>query len=134
MRVIGTHVEAALLRGVADAARLDVGDREKPIMIVEEVRTLDWASATFVGARISMALRLEGEGGAIESALRDLGARLPDWEFRIHGQIVAEIGLVSDVHGTDLAGDVHAGPGHVPSLGPSTVSRPFVVEALTILD
>jgi hypothetical protein len=134
MRVIRAHVEAALLRGVAGAARLDAGDREKPIMVVEEIRSRDWASATFVGALVSMELRLEGQTAAVETAMAELGARLPDWEFRIPGQIVAEIGLMPAAHDTGSADSLAAGSGRVPNLGPSTVSRLFVIEALTILD
>ena len=134
MQVIKTHVEAALLRGVAAAARLDLDDREKPILVVEEICTMDWASATFVGARITMALRLEGMPDAVETALGNLAERLPDWEFRIAGQIVADIGLLEDWHDSDPSGRISAEAGRVPSFGPSTVSRPFVVEALTVLD
>lgn len=133
-RVIKAHVEAALLRGVAGAARLNAEDRKKPIMVVEEIRTRDWASATFVGALVSMALRLEGEEAAVTAAMAELGARLPDWEFRIPGQIVADIGLLPDAHDTRSPDSEALGNGRVPNLGPSTVSRLFVVEALTIID
>jgi|GEM_PF-3918303 len=139
MRIIKSHVEAALLRGIAGAARLDADDREKPIMIVEEVLTEDWASATFLGARITIALRFEGEAAAVEAAFAELGERLQDWEFRLAGQIVADIGLVSGADGTEQLGtivpkDTVPNLAAVPSLGPSTVSRPFVIEALTIID
>lgn len=133
-RVIRTHVEAVLLRGIADAAKLDAADREKPMLIVEEICSRDWASATFVGARITMALRLEGERAGVAAALAALDARLPDWEFRIPGQIVADIGLPADGLDAMMSELGAAGSGRVPNAGPSTVSCPFVVEALTIVD
>jgi hypothetical protein len=134
MRMIRTSIEAALLRGVAEAARLDAADREKPMLVVEEIRSLDWASATFVGARITLALRLEGEAASVRDALAALAARLGDWEFRIPGQIVADIGLVTDHDDATAPDSRNVGSGRVPKLGPSTVSCPFVVEALTIID
>ena len=134
MRVIKAHVEAALLRGVAGAARLDAADREKPILVVEEVQTRDWASATFVGALVRLELRLDGTLAGVKFAMEALQARLHDWEFRIPGHIVADIGLLPEIHETRLPDSCADGIGRVPSLGPSTVSRPFVIEALTILD
>jgi len=134
MRVIKSHAEAASLRGIAGAARLDANDREKPIMIVEEVITEDWASATFLGARITLALRFEGGAEAVEAAYAALCERLQDWEFQLAGQIVADIGVMFDAYDTQAPGAFTPSLASVPSLGPSTVSRPFVIEALTIID
>ncbi len=134
MRTIHNHVEAALLRGIAGAARLDPADRVKPIMIVEEIRTIDWASATFIGARITLRLRLEGAAHAVEQAVAALAERLPDWEFRIGGQIVADIEFSHDERDTERAEAEGLSSDIVPSPGPSTVSRPFVVYALVVID
>ena len=134
IRVITSHVEAALLRGVAGAAQLDIEDRQKPILIVEEVLTEDWASATFLGARITLALRLQGEAAAVDTAFAALKDRLPDWEFRLVGQIVADVAFASDADRIGEPDGAVASFAAIPSLGPSTVSRPFVIEALTIID
>jgi regulator of RNase E activity RraA len=93
MRPVGNHVHAAILRAVAAQAGLDPVDREKPIMVVEEVRSTDWASATFVGARHEFALRLCGSAGAVADAVARLVAGLAECDIPISGQIVADIGL-----------------------------------------
>jgi len=134
MKTIQNHVEAALLRGIAGAAQLDATDRKKPMLVVEEIQSLDWASATFLGARINLALRLDGEAQAVDTALAALAARLPEWEFRITGQIVADIELNLCTPDTTIAGALDACGDIVPSPGPSTVSRPFVVHTLLIID
>ncbi|WP_439532303.1 hypothetical protein [Polymorphobacter sp.] len=134
MRNRQDHVETALLRGISSAAKLDVGDREKPILAVEEIRTVDWASVTFIGARVTLMLRLIGTAHAVAEAFDALAARLPDWEFRIAGQIVADIELSPDSQDADGPNGDAAGNGHVPITGPFTVSRPFTVNILTIID
>lgn len=130
MRPLKSQVEAALLRGIAAAARLDAADRQKPILILQEIRSVDWCSITFVGARHSFDLRLDGTADAIDDALQALALRLPDWEFRITGHLVADIELAS-AEDLDTPQD---NSGDVSNRGPSTVSRSFVVNALTIID
>lgn len=130
MRPFKSAIESAVLRGIAAAAGLDASDREKPILIVEEIRTLDWASVTFIGARHIFDLRLDGAPGSIAEALVALSARLPDWEFRIPGHIVADIELA----GVETLDPSQSDPGEVSNCGPSTVSRPFVVNVITIVD
>jgi hypothetical protein len=91
MRPVGNHVHAAILRAIAAEAGTDSDDREKPILIIEEIRMTDWASATFVGARHEIDVRLDGEPGAIALALERLTSRLPERDIPISGHIVAEI-------------------------------------------
>jgi hypothetical protein len=93
MRPIGNHVHAAILRAVAAQAGLDPANREKPILLVEEVRSTDWASATFVGARHEFDLRLVGKETAVADAIDRLVTGLGDCDIPISGQIVADIGL-----------------------------------------
>jgi len=73
-----------------------------------------WASATFVGARHSLALKLKGPDNAGRAAM--LAARLPDAEFSIAGHIVA-----------DACADEH----HPAADGSATVMR---LSILTIED
>jgi hypothetical protein len=91
MRPFGNHVHVALLRAIAFEAGLDGGDREKPILIVEEIRSVDWASATFIGARHEIDLRFEGPAAAVAAAADRLVEALPDADIPICGHIVAEI-------------------------------------------
>lgn len=130
MRPFKSAVEAALLRGIAAAAGLDAEDREKPTLVVEEIRSLDWASVTFIGARHCFELRFDGSVEAVEEAAQALALRIPDWEFRIPGHIVADIELAS----VECLDTSHSDPGEVRNAGPSTVSHSFVVNALTIID
>jgi hypothetical protein len=134
MHVIQHHIEAALLRGIAGAARLDALDRQKPMLIVEEIETVDWASATFIGARITLHLRLEGPAFPVSAAFEALEERLTDWEFRVSGQIVADIELDARDEATAEQGTGRAEIESIASIGPSTVSRPFRVNVLTIID
>jgi hypothetical protein len=130
MRPFKTAIEAALLRGIAAAAELDAMNREKPILVVEEIRSVDWASITFIGVQHTFELRFDGDPEGIEEAIQALALRIPDWEFRIPGQIVADIELAS-VETLDTS---HCDPGEVSNSGPSTMSRSFVVNAFTIVD
>lgn len=119
---------AALLRGIAAAAGLDSTDREKPILVVEELRSHDWASATFVGFTHSFNLRLVGPATAVAAAVDALALRLPDWEFHLPGHIVADIAVApAEQERIDE-------PAIVAIPGPSTVSHPLVVNTLIIID
>lgn len=130
MRPFKTAIEAALLRGIAAAAELDSADREKPILVVEEIRSVDWASITFIGVQHCFELRFDGHPEGIEDAMQALALRIPDWEFRIPGHIVADIELAS----AETLDTSHSDPGEVSNAGPSTVSHSFVVNVLTIVD
>ena len=94
MRSTANHVQAAIMRAVAAQAGLDGADREKPILIVEAVRSVDWASATFVGARHEFDIRIIGDHAAVAQAVDLLVAGLADRDIPISGQIVAEIAVV----------------------------------------
>jgi hypothetical protein len=91
MRPVGNHVHAAILRAIVDEAGTDGADREKPILVIEEIRSTDWASATFVGARHEMEIRLDGEAGAVAATISRLVSGLPERDIPICGHIVAEI-------------------------------------------
>lgn len=92
MRPVGNHVHAAILRAIVAEAGLDGMDRKKPILVVEQVSSVDWASATFIGARHDFEIRISGNLEAVEDAARRLVTGLPDRDIPIAGQIVAEIG------------------------------------------
>lgn len=130
-------IEAALLRGIAAAAGLDAADRQKPLLIVEELRTHDWASATFEGARHEFDLRLDGSAQAVQAAWALLAASLREWNFTMRGHIVADIDLARPTAAPrpEVTSDV-AGQETAEALmpGPSTVSQPFTVNILTIID
>lgn len=79
-RPLWHEVTAALLTLAEGKAEL-VSHSERP-----------WASATFSGARHEVVLRFEGiEAAIIGEALIEL---LPEHEFAIGGQLVADCGLV----------------------------------------
>lgn len=119
MRPIGNHVHAAILRAIVAEAGLDLGDREKPMLVVEQINSVDWASATFIGARHDLELRISGDPQAVEDAKCRLIAGLPDREIPIKGQIVAEIGV-------DLVAEDKR------NLNMTTIT--LMVNALTIID
>ncbi len=63
-------------------------------MVLEEIRSRSWASATFAGARHELSFRIEGSGAlrAADGFLATLG----DAKFDLRGHILADIALVSD--------------------------------------
>jgi hypothetical protein len=93
MRAQCNHVHAAVLRAVSAIAGCDPADRQKPVLIVEAASSADWASVTFVGARHSLELRLEGEAAAVAAACARLAGRLGDHDIPVAGQIVADIAV-----------------------------------------
>lgn len=93
MRPVGNHIQASLLRAIAASAGLSIKDREKPTLIIEEIRSSDWASATFIGATHDFDIRIEGECDSVETAVERLLAALPEQEIPIAGHIVAEIAV-----------------------------------------
>lgn len=119
MKTMGNHVHAAVLRAVAAEAGLSAADREKPIMIVEDVRSTDWASATFVGARHEIDLRLEGPQAGLDTAIERLVSGITEREIVVAGQIVAEIGVT-------------LGAQNKPNVNLSV--RSLTVNVLTIMD
>lgn len=91
MRPVRTHVQAAILRAIAAEAGLDGTDRQKPILVIEDLVSTDWASATFVGAQHVITVRVAGEAGAVAAAIDRMVAGLPERDMPICGHIVAEI-------------------------------------------
>ena len=63
-------------------------------LVVEEVRSRSWASATFAGARHELTFRVKGPGAgeASEEFVRHLEAA----EFPLRGHVMADIALVSE--------------------------------------
>jgi hypothetical protein len=130
MRTIGNHREMAILRAVAGLAGLaevsmaasgstvSLENRQKPILVIEEIRSTDWASATFAGAIHEFELRIEGIAAHVAAALEAL-AGLPDLEIPMSGHFVAEIGMV---------------PGAQFNISDNMVSQTLTVNALTIID
>ena len=118
MRPAGHHVAAALLRAIAVIAGVSATDRQKPIMIVEDSVSSDWASATFVGATHALSLRFEGSAEAVAAVFRAL-ADLADREISIPGHIVAELVAL---------------PGPTQNMPDSMVAKSLTVNILTIID
>ena len=119
MRTLTGPVANAILRQIGVLVRIDPNDREKPILIIEDIESVDWASLTFVGQRHIFTLRLEGPAAAISAAQAQLGAALASSEIALAGGFVAEI--CAD------AGDCRALPD-------GRTAWQFRVEALSIRD
>lgn len=105
MRPIATHIETLLLRAVAAAAGIASTDRQKTVMIVEELLSRDWASLTFVGALHEMRLRLEGPAAETRAAAATLAATIGERDIALPGHFVAEIEVTAgtaDVMAEDM--------------------------------
>lgn len=63
-------------------------------LMVEEVRSRSWASATFMGARHELSLRITGDDAG--KAVDDFLTNLDTAEFKLRGHVLADIALVSD--------------------------------------
>ena len=63
-------------------------------MVIEEIRSRSWASATFAGARHELTFRIEGEGA--DAAAELFLATLTEAEFELRNHILADIALVAD--------------------------------------
>lgn len=83
MRPQTDRAQAAILRHVA-AIAAPLGAR----LVIEELRSRDWASLTLVGARHELDVRLDGPGAA--AAMAAVAERLPGEAISISGQILAE--------------------------------------------
>jgi hypothetical protein len=86
MKLVLSPAAAGLLRALLARAGID---RDR--ILLTEFRSIDWQSLTFIGERHEMELRIPGPD-AMGIAER-LVAGLQDAEFRIPGQIVADIRL-----------------------------------------
>ena len=87
MRTLNRDATTALIRGVG------MHFSEFDCFGIEEVVSRAWASATFMGARHELTLRLSGDRAeaAADAFLHDL----EDKEFDLRGHILADIRLVS---------------------------------------
>ena len=83
-------------------------------ILLTDLRSTDWQSLTFVGEQHQMSFSLPGPGA--DDLLERLTAGLEDAEFRLSGQVVADIAV--------------AGP---PVRAPDG-SISFTIEALTIAE
>lgn len=118
MRTPGNHITAALLRAVASCAGLSALDRQKPIIVVEDAVSTDWASATFVGATHVLCLRFEGSATGIADVFRSFEC-LAECEIAIPGHIVAEL---------------VASPGPTQHMDDNMIAKCLTVNVLTIID
>lgn len=84
MRPRCDQAQAAILRA-AGAIVTPFGAR----VVIEELRSRDWASLTLTGARHELDVRLDGAGAA--AALDALIAALPQAQVSMSGRILAEL-------------------------------------------
>lgn len=114
------HVATTLLREIGILLRISLGNREKTILIIEGVESVEWASLTFVGERHILDVRIDGEATAVAAALAAIVRDLPDVEVAIPGHFIAEI----RAEPVPLAA----------ATGACTASRALRVEALVLRD
>ena len=62
-------VAHAILRQIGILTHAGARDRQKPMLIIEAIRVVDWASLTFVGQRHAFDLRLEGDADDVAAAV-----------------------------------------------------------------
>src|SRR5687768_12046762 len=86
MKLALSPAAAGLLRALIRRAGID-HDR----ILLSDFRSTDWQSLTFIGERHEMELRIPSLGAALIAGRLTDG--LPDAEFSVPGQIVADIGL-----------------------------------------
>lgn len=89
-----------------------------PMLVVEGVTSRPWSSATFDGERHRFDLRLLGDALAIGEGLDRLIEQLPETEFDVPGEIVAEAKLVA----------VRVDP------DPRVAALALVIEVVTVVD
>lgn len=63
-------------------------------LVVEEVQSRDWASATFAGQLHRFELRLEGAAAEVEAAVARVEMGLPEVDSACGRYFIAEAGLV----------------------------------------
>ena len=117
---------SAIIRVITERLRIDMTDRQKPILVVEACRAVEWASLTFEGERITLDLRLVGASAGTAEILDRLGAAIAESHIPIAGSFVAEIGLT--------IGDLTAGGNDDTGVPDADGARRFVIEALVIRD
>ncbi len=114
-----SYQQLTILRAVVLVAGITALDREKPMMVIEELRSTEWASATFIGQRHEFDLRIEGDAAGVAAALARLTADLADHEIGLAGHIMAEIAVT---------------PGRLRQRDTGTVAQALLIEALVIKD
>lgn len=119
-RLLGLRgTPARLIRAFARLAAAPGGATPMfPMLVVEAVTSRPWSSATFDGERHRFELRLHGSAVAVGDALDRLIELLPDAEFDLPGEIVAEARLTS----------VRVDP------DPRIATLALVIEVLTVVD
>jgi hypothetical protein len=117
------HVATAILREIGVMTRIGNMDRQKPMLVVEELRAFDWASVTFVGQRHELDLRLDGDADVVAAAMVRLCDDLAAAEIAMAGHFIAEIRVIP---GDRLAPE--------PDQSIETVRQPLRVEALVLRD
>lgn len=95
MRPAAQDATSGLLRAVQASFAIPV--------TLEEVRSRAWASATFVGARHELSLRLEGLEA--DQAAKEFVADLAAAEFPLRGHIVADMHVAAEECGTAPDGE-----------------------------
>jgi hypothetical protein len=95
MKAAAHDATSGLLRAVQASFAMPVA--------LEEVRSRAWASATFVGARHELSLRLEGSKA--DEAAKDFVAGLAAAEFPLKGHIVADMHVTAEERGTAPGGE-----------------------------
>lgn len=86
MKLALSPAAAGLLRALVSRAGI-----HRDRILLTEFRSVDWQSLTFIGERHEMELRVPPPDADLLAAR--LSDRLPEVEFEIPGQIVADIGL-----------------------------------------
>ncbi len=90
MKMTMSRAAAGLLRDLLDRVGTD-----KDRVLLTDVRSVDWHSLTFAGERHEIALRIIGpHADRLAASLTD---GITDFEFRIPGQIVAEVAVGSRI-------------------------------------
>ena len=89
MRPALSVAAAGLLRSLLARAGID-----RHRILLTDFRSTDWQSLTFIGERHEIGMHLAGIDAA--SIVERLTDRLEDVEWQIPGQIVADIGLLSE--------------------------------------
>ena len=123
MQRIGQHPASAILRGINALIRIGPVDRQIPIVVVEDIRSTEWASITFTGLRHEFDLRLEGEPDSVAGAIVRLVDDLADSELPMAGHFVAEIAVATVAAGEAIAGGE-----------PGQWRQRLRIEALTVRD
>lgn len=123
MQRIGQHPATAILRSINELVRIGLSDREIPIVVVEEIRTTEWASITFTGLRHEFDLRLEGDQDRVGAALAHLTDRLGEIDVPMAGHFLAEIAVATVAASEAIAGGA-----------PGQQGQRLRIEALTVRD